>query len=423
MNLPIGFSLLLCSAATVVLMVGFNRSMLKRKRSAMFFRMLLFSVVIYLAEAATQFSAGSQYQKLHTVMHLLIYTGMGLLLFFYALYLIAIIEETESVLDILKPVLAILCVGSSAGWSIRLLRIQVFGIQETAEPMSEMLAVISSGFTIIVVVMFVILLVLHRRAVGMTNVFILLSFPLIPIVVFVLDCLFINAQISIRSILLPEILIYTRYHLETERKLEQKDTDLLKSEVRLMTGRMRPHYLYNVLSSIYYLCDRDPQQAKEAISLFSDYLRETMDAMKHQELVPLSWERQAIQNYLLLEKMRYGNKLHVETRSDLDDEDALIPPLSVQPLVENAIRHGLTRKKEGGLITIIGERSPGGEIKISVCDNGIGFDPALTEEGEGLLNVRERLRMLCDGKLTIKSMPGEGTTAVITLPQKHSNFN
>ena len=235
------------------------------------------------------------------------------------------------------------------------------------------------------------------------------------------------------------MIIYTYYYQETSLELERKESALLKSKVDLMTGRMQPHYLYNVLSTIYYLCEEDPMKAQEAVGIFSDYLRDVLEVLQRQEPVTLTWERKEVRNYVRLEKMRFGDRLQISYLSELNEEEILVPPLSIQPLVENAIRHGMHTtdgsvriRLEARIISADPDSGTGSEknsagkkmltraskreVQILVMDDGVGYESDQVSYGEGLLNVQERLRMQCGGTLNVRSNVGEGTVAEIRLP-------
>ena len=126
-----------------------------------------------------------------------------------------------------------------------------------------------------------------------------------------------------------------------------------------------------------------------------------------------------VQCYLAIEKKRFGDRVNVTY--DIQEEDFLIPALTLQPLVENAVKHGLCKKENGGTVQIRTERKQD-NIYITVADDGAGYDSTVVErDGKnhvGIGNVRSRLQSMCRGTLEIKSSPGKGTIAVITLPQK-----
>lgn len=197
-----------------------------------------------------------------------------------------------------------------------------------------------------------------------------------------------------------------------------------QQKAAMMLSQIRPHFIYNVLNTIRCLCVIDAAQAETAIVDFSEYLRSDMNFLEKQELIPFSEEAAHTRNYLKLESMRFGKRLRV--RWVLEEEDFLIPPLLLQPIVENAVRYGVTKKTAGGEIQI---RSFGDtkNIYVTVRDDGNGFDarrvledPAFDGELHiGIHNVRTRLQINASGDLQIKSTP-TGTLVTLILPRKRS---
>ena len=161
--------------------------------------------------------------------------------------------------------------------------------------------------------------------------------------------------------------------------------------------------------------------AQEAVSDFAEYLRSNMTSIEKNEPIPFNAEYQHIQKYLSLERIRFRDRLNVIY--DVEETNFKLPPLTVEPLVENAVKHGITKKRGGGTVTI-STRREGEVIKLTVEDNGVGFDPeTYMEDGKphvGIRNVRERLQKMMGGTLTIQSS-SEGTIVVVTIPVKESN--
>jgi len=196
---------------------------------------------------------------------------------------------------------------------------------------------------------------------------------------------------------------------------QKLQADLEKSRTAITLSQIQPHFLYNSLGAIRELCRQDPEEAREALGIFVTYLRGNMDALKSQRPIHFSKELEHIRTYLYLEQMRFGDDLQVEY--DIQDLDFFLPPLTVQPLVENAVKHGICGKEDGGTVILRTCRRKN-QIIITVSDTGSGFDPSrlAAKEHVGVSGVRFRVESLSRGKLDLDSTPGEGTTATITLP-------
>ena len=261
---------------------------------------------------------------------------------------------------------------------------------------------------------------------------------------------------------LISIIVDLRLQYLESIRYQKLQRELYEAEVSLMVSQIRPHFVYNTLSSIAVLCKLDPDTAYEATICFSDYLRGNMDALKQKEPAPFSKELDHIKKYLYIEKLRFQDRLNIVY--DIQTEDFLLPTLSVQPLVENAVKHGIGKKKEGGTVTIA-TREREHTIEILISDDGVGFDtenksdaagfvpgnksdagagfipgnksdasvgfvpgqtkktdagepaPEVTRSHIGIENTRMRLKEMCGGTVTTESKPGEGTTVTISLPK------
>lgn len=224
------------------------------------------------------------------------------------------------------------------------------------------------------------------------------------------------------TLLLEKNLQLVQQGAELARKDAQMATinaQLTEKRTQIMLSQIQPHFLYNTLSAISFLCIKDPLKAREVTDNFAEYLRTNLDSLRYDHLVPFAQELEHTRVYLSIEQVRFGEDLTVEY--DIQYSDFLIPSLSVQPLVENAVRHGICGKEDGGKVTIRSRRADG-KILITVTDDGVGFDTSANpQDGRshlGLSNVKQRLELLCGGALIVDSAPGYGTVVTITLPEK-----
>ena len=192
------------------------------------------------------------------------------------------------------------------------------------------------------------------------------------------------------------------------------------AQLRALRYQINPHFLFNTLTSISSLIRSKPETARMLIVKLSGLLRRLLRSQEH--FVTLREELEAIDEYLDIESIRFGPRLHVE--KDIDDAslEVVVPSMLLQPLVENSIKHGLSPKIGEGRITIRSVLKDGHAI-IDVIDNGVGVGPAHAERikagGIGLRNVNERLRVIygANYQLQLDSVPGEGTCARIVIPE------
>ena len=202
-------------------------------------------------------------------------------------------------------------------------------------------------------------------------------------------------------------------------RAHEKDL-VAEQRIRIMLAQIQPHFLYNSLGAIRSTIYDDPERAREAVDLFSEYLRHSMYSLTNEQAIPFREELEHVRQYLELQALRFGDKLRVEY--DLACTDLRLPTLTLQPLVENAVTYGVRKSETGRGVITIRSQEKSDCYEISVTDDGPGFLPdAASGEDQrshiGLQNVRERLAYTCGGKLRIHSVLGQGTTVTIVLPK------
>ena len=194
------------------------------------------------------------------------------------------------------------------------------------------------------------------------------------------------------------------------------------SQARLNALRMQidPHFLFNALNTISSQVERDPRLARSMIEHLGDLLRLSLEARDRQE-VPLAEEMAFLDHYVAIQRIRFGASLQIETHIAPEVKYALVPSLIVQPLVENAIRHGISRRASGGAVMVTAQRVAE-QIEIHVTDNGIGLPPGWTLDnstGLGLSVTRERIAGLHpngSSRFTVMRRSEGGTDVEISLP-------
>lgn len=215
------------------------------------------------------------------------------------------------------------------------------------------------------------------------------------------------------------LIVETIRHNKEAAEFEKMQHELLQMRIAIMVSQIQPHFLYNSLTSIAQMCEKDPPQAKKAIIEFADYMRHNMNSLKDEKPVPFEKELSHLKTYLWLEKMRFGDDLNIVF--DIGTTDFLIPSLAVQPLVENAVKHGVGMKEDGGTVKISTAEYED-RFEIVVSDDGVGFDSSVPKnDGRshvGMENVHNRLKTMCNATMDIRSAVGEGTTVTIKVPKE-----
>ena len=206
---------------------------------------------------------------------------------------------------------------------------------------------------------------------------------------------------------------------ELEAEQQALKLELQESKISIMLSQMQPHFIFNTLNTIYHLCEIDPQVARSTISSFSEYLRNNIDTLGQSEMISFEKELSFVKTYLDIEKVRFDDELEIEL--EIGVTNFKLPVLTIQPIVENAVKHG-TSKKKGVAQLFISTSENEDYYEICIRDTGVGFDTnAYTDDGHkhvGINSVSERLKNLCNGTLTIESEIGVGTTATVIIPKK-----
>jgi signal transduction histidine kinase len=215
------------------------------------------------------------------------------------------------------------------------------------------------------------------------------------------------------GIVISTVFYYIWLHLQFVRAHER---DLMAAQrIRIMMTQIQPHFLFNALNTIRALYAKDPPMGDRILEDFSTYLRQNLESLNQTDLIPIKKELEHTQLYAEIEALRFP-QIRVDYR--IEDDAFSIPALTIQPLVENAIRHGVRSCKEG-LVTVSTARETGGH-RITIEDNGVGFDPMQEERGEkshiGIQNVRERVEQMCGGTMVLRSEIGKGTEVTLFIP-------
>jgi two-component system LytT family sensor kinase len=204
-------------------------------------------------------------------------------------------------------------------------------------------------------------------------------------------------------------------------ELDAQGERLARAELLALRAQISPHFIYNALTAVASFIHSRPEEARELLGEFSEFIRYAF--ARQRPYVTLADELTYVEKYLRLEQARFGERLRVRVQVDPEVLQAVVPVLSVQPLVENAVRHGVESRAEGGRVEIRG-RDLGADVELRVSDDGEGIDPerarrALAGEGPGigLGNVHGRLQSTFGPAYGLAVENGAGTTVVMTLPK------
>ena len=264
-----------------------------------------------------------------------------------------------------------------------------------------------------------ILVVVHyRKNLSRFGTIVMLNFGLVSLLTTGLQSIWYPVP-ELLACTLALLLMFMLFYWEMAKNLVENERELMQSQMSLAISQIQPHFLYNTLSTIAELCRKDSAMAEEVTNRFALYLRGNLEHMGDSFPVEFSKELKHVQTYLWIEKIRFQEELQVVY--DIQTEDFIIPALTVQPLVENAVKHGMMGSENVCTITIRTKCVERG-YQVIIEDDGCGFDPEqVKNDGRkhiGIESVRNRLRFMVGGILTVRSVIGKGTTVIIEIPGK-----
>ena len=258
----------------------------------------------------------------------------------------------------------------------------------------------------------------RRRARMSHKAFLSFVIAQVPMTVALLVMLFVDAlPLFDISYVLSALAMYSFIlsdQIEQDLRLQR---EIAHERASVLVLQMRPHFIYNTLMSIHSLCSLDPQMAQQITMDFTNYLRRNFNAVASDSTIPFSTELEHTRAYLAVEQARYDDMLVVDY--DTPFTRFRLPPLTLQPIVENAVKHGMDLDSDPLCISIRTRYTDVG-TEIIVEDNGIGFDPSGESEPHiALKNIRQRLEMMCGGTLELTSREAGGTRVTIRVPLKN----
>ena len=244
----------------------------------------------------------------------------------------------------------------------------------------------------------------------------LLVYLLVPLLCTLIQMLFYGLlTIAIGTVASALVMFLVLLSDQQEMFVRQAEENARKEfDIRIL--QMRPHFIYNALASIYYITQDNPKQGLKVILDFSVYLRKVFNSVTKREPIPFEEELEHTRAYLAVEQARFEDKLNVIF--DTPHTDFLLPPLTLQPIVENAVKHGMDPEFDQMTVTIRTRKTEVGN-EITVEDDGADFlPPNDTEEGVGLASTRLRLERMCGGTLDIVPREGGGAVATLRIPEQ-----
>lgn len=344
--------------------------------------------------------------------------------FIYSLYIYSYISNDVKVPSLVYSLSPILMVVGILLWLILSFNSNFFYIDDRGFSHEGSLYWVCQLPIVILLGFQCVFVVINSSKVTFRKMTLILIYSAIPLIgVFVNN--FIGLDLRYVAISFSVLLMYLMIHqdellnsVEQEKELTQKNAELIESKTKVMISQIQPHFMYNTLNAIYYLIEKDPVMAQKAVNVFSEYLRMNIDTLSISGPVPFEKEMKHIETYLWIEKLRFDDELNIVY--DIQCRDFFVPALSIQPFVENAIKHGICKKPEGGTLTLK-TFEEGDCAVVEIIDDGVGFDTdkAIPDDGRehvGVLNSKQRLTDQVNASVLVESEIGNGTRIRIIIP-------
>ena len=333
------------------------------------------------------------------------------LLFLYMLSYVELQDKTRKILSIINLVLF--------GAFIALDIVNIFtGVLFTAvdgEYVRSKLMIISQGYQFVMFAIVLFVTLFNKKLVVREKVAFAI-YCLLPLAAILFQNFYKGYAIAYLSIIIAIEILFFIVNVSKNIQISEEQRKSKEAQIKVMMSQIKPHFIYNSLSSISTLIDIDPNKAQKALDEFTEYLRRNLSSLTENNLIRFEEELRHIEAYVNLEKVRFGDRLIVIY--DIGTTEFNVPPLSIQPIVENAIKHGILKRVEGGRLVFKTYETDDAYI-VEVIDNGVGFVVSEVNFDEnkhvGLKNIEYRLKSMCNADIKIDSELEKGTRVVVTF--------
>lgn len=408
----INVSLLVFSAlVTLFLLIGAITDMNRKSRFMSSFIILLISnILMQLGEAGIWFFAG----ELENIVLLNISAMMSMVFSYvlisaYAHCLTEFVCERKKVSFVPNYIILAICSIYILLSVISLFNGMFFSFDENGCFVNGPMYGLVRAFDLIVIIIGIFWVMCYRKILTLREISFLISFNVLPLLSMTLQR-FWEPTPQYMAVTLSLIVIYVLFHGEITRQLAD-------SRISIMLSQIQPHFMHNMLTTIMYMCRTEPEEAEKTVGQFADYLRANMDSLTLKQCIQFETELKHVKTYWSLEEKRFGDKIRAVY--DIQENSFMLPSLTIQPIVENAVKHGMRKGKQ--LTVTIRTYSDVNNYYVEINDDGRGFDVnAFENDGKshiGIKNVQQRLKMMCGGELMVNSVPDQGTDAVIKIPK------
>ncbi len=417
-NTNIVFNITICLMGSLILFVHLADLIIKRNKRKdekwllSFIAFTIFHFLVYLTYTLVKLDYTSNSFVMGFYTTFFIFNNIEVLLFFLYMMNFADVSKgwrrhlysTNALVFIIFVILDLLN-----------LHYKFFFYAEDGNYMRSKFMIVSQGYQVVVLTAVFIISVFNKKL-NVREKIAFSSYCILPLIATILQNIFAGYAITYATIILAVEILFFFVNVQKNIDLLQEEEKNQEAQVKLMLSQIQPHFMYNSLSAISTLITTDPEKAQTSLDEFTEYLRTNLASITETRLIPFVTELKHIQTYVSLEKMRFNDRINVIY--DIGTTDFFIPPLTIQPIVENAIKHGILKKIEGGTVTITTYETDT-EVIVEIKDDGIGFDLKNINFDEnvhfGLKNISYRIKQTCNGDLNITSKKNVGTNIRVTF--------
>ena len=412
------FNAAICAIGIAIILIHSVNLLLKKGRRKdenrllvfLLFTIIHFATYLTFTLVKTNYTSDAYVITFYTIFYIFNNVEM-LLLFLYMLSYVKLSEKVEKTLSFFNYfVFSIFIILDIVNIFTHMFFTSIDGEYTRAN-----LMILSQGYQFIMFVVVFLVTIINKELVVRQKIA-FAFYCLLPLIAIILQNFFKGYAIAYLALLIAVEILFLFLNVEKNIMIEEDEKKLKDANVKIMMSQIQPHFIYNTLSSISTLTTIDPGKAQKALDDFSDYLRMNFSSLTDTRLVPFADELQHIKTYVGLEKLRFNDRLKIVY--DIQTMDFYVPPLSIQPIVENAIKHGIIKKVEGGTVTLRTYENDTSHV-VEIIDDGVGFDVNKIDfknnKHIGLNNVRQRITSMCKGDIHFESENNNGTKAIISF--------
>ena len=416
MDSNVVFNITICIIGILILLIHiFNLILKKNKRNdekalLAFIAFTAFHFFVYLLFTLIKLNHTSDSFIISSYTVFYIFNNLEVsLLFVYMLSYLVLKPKTKNMLTLVNIVLLSLFIESDI---VNIFN-KMFFYAENGEYVRSNIMIVSQTFQMIMLVIIFFVSILNEHLKTREKIAFSLYCAL-PLVAIILQNKFRGYAIAYASIIIAVEILFLFVNIQKNVDLQIAIDKNKDAQVKIMLSQIQPHFIYNSLSSISTLISIDPDRAQKSLDDFTDYLRANLASLTETKLVPFESELKHIETYISLEKIRFNDRVNVIY--DIKTKDFSVPTLTIQPIVENAVKHGILKKIEGGTIILKVYEDDSSYI-IEIKDDGIGFDINKVDLNSnihfGINNIRYRIANTVNGTFDIKSEINKGTTVTV----------